>query len=42
MALASSSPTNTLAAYVAWTPEASGEALTEQELLMGWPRLELL
>lgn len=42
MALASSSPVNTLAAYVAWTPEAEGEALTEQELLMGWPKLELL
>lgn len=42
MALATSSPTNTLAAYVAWTPEAEGEALTEQDLLLGWPRLELL
>lgn len=42
MALASSSPTNTLAAYVAWTPEAEGEALTEQDLLLGWPKLELL
>ncbi len=42
LALASSSPTNTLAAYIAWTPEASGEALTEQDLLLGWPRLELL
>jgi uncharacterized membrane protein len=42
MALASSSPTNTLAAYVAWTPESEGEALTEQDLLMGWPKLELL
>jgi len=42
IALASSSPVNTLAAYIAWTPEASGEALTEQDLLMGWPKLELL
>lgn len=42
MALATSSPINTLAAYVAWTPEAEGEALTEQDLLLGWPRLELL
>ena len=42
MALASSSPVNTLAAYLAWTPEAEGEALTEQDLLAGWPRLELL
>ncbi|MCX7783590.1 MAG: DUF1517 domain-containing protein [Meiothermus sp.] len=42
MALASSSPTNTLAAYIAWTPEAEGEALTEQDLLLGWPKLELL
>ncbi|MCS7067245.1 MAG: DUF1517 domain-containing protein [Meiothermus sp.] len=42
MALASSSATNTLAAYIAWTPEAEGEALTEQDLLLGWPRLELL
>ncbi len=42
MVLASSTPVNTLAAYVAWTPEASGEALTEQDLLLGWPQLELL
>ncbi|AWR86061.1 DUF1517 domain-containing protein [Meiothermus taiwanensis] len=42
MALATSSPINTLAAYVAWTPEAEGEALTEQDLLLGWPKLELL
>ncbi len=42
MALASSSPVNTLAAYIAWTPEATGEALTEQDLLTGWPKLELL
>jgi uncharacterized membrane protein len=42
MVLASSTPVNTLAAYVAWTPEASGEALTEQDLLVGWPQLELL
>jgi len=42
MALASSSPLNTLAAYIAWTPEASGEALTEQDLLASWASLELL
>ncbi|WP_299426706.1 DUF1517 domain-containing protein [uncultured Meiothermus sp.] len=42
LALASSSPVTTLAAYIAWTPEASGEALTEQDLLVGWPQLELL
>ncbi|WP_297852189.1 DUF1517 domain-containing protein [Meiothermus sp.] len=42
MALATSSPTNTLAAYIAWTPEAEGESLTEQDLLVGWPKLELL
>jgi uncharacterized membrane protein len=42
MALASSTPVTTLAAYVAWTPEASGEALTEQDLLSGWPSLEML
>jgi len=42
MALASSSPVNTLAVYVAWTPEFEGEALTEQDLLLGWPQLELL
>jgi len=42
MALASSSSVNTLAVYVAWTPELEGEALTEQDLLLGWPQLELL
>jgi len=42
MALASSSSVNTLAVYVAWTPELEGEALTEQDLLLGWPPLELL
>ncbi|MCS7194822.1 MAG: DUF1517 domain-containing protein [Meiothermus sp.] len=42
LALTTSSPTNTLASYLAWTPEAPGEALTEGELLKGWPQLELL
>ncbi len=42
LALATSSPVNTLAAYLAWTPEAPGEALSEAELLAGWPSLELL
>ncbi|RMH57710.1 MAG: DUF1517 domain-containing protein [Deinococcus-Thermus bacterium] len=42
LGLTTSSPANTLASYLAWTPEAPGEALTEEELLRGWPRLELL
>nr|WP_027881220.1 DUF1517 domain-containing protein [Meiothermus rufus] len=42
LALATSSPVNTLAAYLAWTPEAPGEALSEADLLAGWPALELL
>ncbi|WP_369911157.1 DUF1517 domain-containing protein [Meiothermus sp. QL-1] len=42
LAFATSSPTTLLAAYVAWTPEAEGEALSEEELLRGWPQLELL
>lgn len=42
MALSSTTPVTTLAAYLTWTPEASGEALTEQDLLQGWPGLELL
>ncbi|MER3484419.1 MAG: hypothetical protein C4332_16030, partial [Meiothermus sp.] len=42
MALSSTTPVTMLAAYLAWTPEASGEALTEQDLLSGWPGLELL
>lgn len=42
MALSSTTPVTMLAAYLAWTPEAGGEALTEQDLLAGWPGLELL
>lgn len=42
MTLSSTTPVTMLAAYLAWTPEASGEALTEQDLLSGWPGLELL
>ncbi len=42
MALSATTPVTTLAAYMSWTPEASGEALTEQDLLRGWPGLELL
>lgn len=42
MALSSTTPVTMLAAYLAWTPEASGEALTEEDLLSGWPGLELL
>jgi len=42
MALSATTPVTLLAAYLSWTPEASGEALTEQDLLKGWPGLELL
>lgn len=42
MALSATTPVTTLAAYVSWTPEAEGESLTEQDLLTGWPELELL
>lgn len=42
LAVASTTPVTLLAAFVSWTPEASGEALTESELLAGWPQLELL
>jgi uncharacterized membrane protein len=42
MALSATTPVTTLAAYVSWTPEAEGESLSEQELLSGWPELELL
>lgn len=42
MALSSTTPVTLLAAYLSWTPEAGGEALTEQDLLSGWPGLELL
>ncbi|MDX2006736.1 MAG: DUF1517 domain-containing protein [Meiothermus sp.] len=42
MALASTTPVTTLATYITWTPEAGGEALTEEDLLTGWSGLELL
>ncbi|MER3461894.1 MAG: hypothetical protein C4342_02430, partial [Armatimonadota bacterium] len=42
MALSATTPVTTLAAYISWTPEAEGESLTEQDLLTGWPELELL
>ncbi len=42
LALSGSTPLTTLASYLSWTPEADGEALTEDELLVGWPKLELL
>lgn len=42
MALSATTPVTTLAAYISWTPEAEGESLTEQDLLTGWPGLELL
>ncbi|WP_460171206.1 DUF1517 domain-containing protein [Thermus sp. FJN-A] len=38
--LAGSSPYTLLAAYLAWTPEREGEALTEEELLLLYPELE--
>lgn len=40
--LSTSTPLTTLASYLSWTPEADGEALTEEDLLVGWPKLELL
>lgn len=42
LVLSGSTPLTTLASYLSWTPEADGEALTEEDLLLGWPRLELL
>ena len=42
LALTSTTPVTTLAAYITWTPEAGGEALTEQDLLTGWSGLEML
>lgn len=42
LVLSSSTPLTTLAAYLSWTPEVEGEALNEQDLLTGWPGLELL
>lgn len=42
LALASTTPVTTLATYITWTPEAGGEALTEQDLLLGWKSLEML
>lgn len=40
--LAGSSPYTLLAAYLSWTPEREGEALTEEELLLLYPDLEML
>lgn len=42
LALSSTTPVTLLASYLAWTPEADGEALTEEDLLLGWPGLEML
>lgn len=42
LALTSATRENLLAAFVSWTPEAQGEALTEDELVSGWPQLDLL
>lgn len=39
---AGSSPFTLLAAYLSWTPEREGEALTEEELLRLYPELEKL
>lgn len=40
--LTGSSPYSLLAAYLSWTPEREGEALTEEELLLLYPELEKL
>nr|WP_105317905.1 DUF1517 domain-containing protein [Thermus tenuipuniceus] len=42
MDLAGSSSFTLLAAYLSWTPEREGEALTEEELLLLYPELEKL
>ncbi|WP_370534026.1 DUF1517 domain-containing protein [Thermus sp.] len=42
MDLAGSSSFSLLAAYLSWTPEREGEALTEEELLLLYPELEKL
>jgi uncharacterized membrane protein len=42
LALSSTTPVTLLASYLAWTPEADGEALTEEDLLTGWSGLEML
>ncbi|WP_038056588.1 DUF1517 domain-containing protein [Thermus amyloliquefaciens] len=42
MDLAGSSPYTLLGAYLSWTPEREGEALTEEELLLLYPGLEKL
>ncbi len=42
MDLAGSSAFTLLAAYLSWTPEREGEALTEEELLLLYPELEKL
>ncbi|WP_243027395.1 DUF1517 domain-containing protein [Thermus albus] len=42
MDLAGSSPYTLMAAYLSWTPEKEGEALTEEELLLLYPDLDKL
>lgn len=42
LAFAATTPTTLLGAYLAWTPEKEGEALTGEELLALYPRLEKL
>jgi uncharacterized membrane protein len=42
LAFAATTPTTLLGAYLAWTPEKEGEALTEEELLALYPSLEKL
>lgn len=42
LAFSSATPASVLAAHLSWTPEAPGEALDEEALLLHWPRLELL
>jgi len=39
LAFAATTPTTILGAYLAWTPEKEGEALTEEELLALYPAL---
>jgi uncharacterized membrane protein len=42
LALSATTPVTLLASYFSWTPEAEGEALTEEELLLKWSGMEML
>ncbi|MGQ9511093.1 MAG: DUF1517 domain-containing protein [Thermaceae bacterium] len=39
LAFAATTPATLLGAYLVWSPEKEGEALTDEELLVGYPRL---